>query len=339
MPYQSSFVVGILGEAEAGCSTIFQRLIKRKQLNTILRGKKDYKFSLVQYDFTRFHLIDIPFNERAHQGIRICDVMVFVLNALTYVHEDTNPVYRYTTLAKTFGVQRYIFVINKMDATGFNQAVHSSIEALIRHMTVNLAINQEDVYVVPTFAKTKRGNTRFKSPRMSWYEGPTVGDVIGKIALPIKYKQNEAPLCAVITHMTNGSQTGQVFVTKVKHGTLKQGMTIKIGKETGFVSSIMPYLLNNTVREAKAGDLVGISLLAKVPVEGYWRGRIIGEVSRSTPAECLEFTAKVKFLRKNPTNGSVYVQVPSGCGQAEIIDFKIQNKKTFEVSIIARQLM
>jgi bifunctional enzyme CysN/CysC len=153
----------------AHCGDDLSRLVdgleaEREQGITI-----DVAYRFFSTDKRKFIVADAPGHEQYTRnlvtGASTAELALVLVDARKGVLTQTR---RHAYLCRLLGVTRFVLLVNKMDAVGYDRAVFDRIVA-------DYASLQEGFTAIPVSALTG-DNVTARSPVMPWYEGPTLLD-------------------------------------------------------------------------------------------------------------------------------------------------------------------
>ncbi|MBN1377064.1 translation elongation factor EF-1 subunit alpha [Candidatus Woesearchaeota archaeon] len=267
--------------------------LKEEQKRGLTIDLAHKKFETSKYDFT---IIDAPghkdFIKNMITGASQADVGVLVVAANDGVMAQTKE---HVFLSKTLGVDQLIVVVNKMDMVDYKQDKFEAVKKDVEGLLKTVGYKTEKIKFLPT-ASLKGDNICKKGDNLSWYDGPTLLEVLDTIEEP--QKPVDLPLRLPIQDVYNIKGVGVVPVGRVETGRLKKGDKIVAvpGREgkgvTGEVKTIEMH--HEQIDTAEPGDNIGFN------VRGFGkndlaRGDVIGPAD-NWPTVAKEFTAQIVVL-------------------------------------------
>jgi len=202
-------------------------------------------------------------------------------------------------LAKVLGINQLAVNMNKMDAVNYSEENYKKVKAEVETLLKGIGYDVSKVQFIPASGYAGDNITK-KSDKMSWYNGPTILEVIDTFNVPEKPvdKALRLPIQDVFTITGHGT----VPVGRVETGTMKPGMNVTVmpSGASGEVKKIEMH--HQELTEAVSGDNVGFNLKG-VDKKDIKRGDVIGP-SDNPPTVAAEFTAQVVVLN-HPTAISV----------------------------------
>lgn len=251
------------------------------------------RFDTQKYYFT---IIDAPghrdFIKNMITGASQADAAILVVDVNEGIQPQTKE---HAYLARTLGINQIVVAINKMDKVNYDQnkfnKVKEEMESLMK------GVGFKDVKFIPVSAY-EGDNVAKKSEKMSWYDGPTLIEVLDTFQPP--EKPVDLPLRIPVQDAYNITGVGTVLVGRVETGKLKKGDQVVIEpastrfnkKVGGEVKSIEMH--HEPLEEATPGDNIGVNIRG-VGTNEVRRGDVISLASN--PAKVVEeFTAQIIVL-------------------------------------------
>ena len=248
------------------------------------------KFVTDKFEIT---IIDAPghkdFIKNMITGTSQADAAFLVIAAPEGPMEQTKE---HVILAKTLGIKQLAIIINKMDASKYDQKRFEEVKKELDPILKSVGYKPAEITFIAASA-FKGDNIVKKSENMAWYNGPTVREQLDKFVAP--EKPTNLPLRVAIQDVYNITGIGVVPVGKVETGIMKVGdkviaMPGREGKGVeGEVKTIEMH--HEQLTQAEPGDNVGFN------VRGFGkkdiaRGDVLGHVS-NPPTVAKEFTAQI----------------------------------------------
>ncbi len=255
------------------------------------------KFSTQKYDFT---IIDAPghkdFIKNMITGASQADCGVLVVAASDGVMAQTKE---HIWLCKTLGVGQLAVAVNKMDVVNYDQKKFEEVKAQVFQVLKMVGYKPDQTNFIP-LSSLKGENIIKKSASLSWYNGPTLIEVLDLFKEP--EKPTNLPLRLPLQDVYNITGIGTVPVGRVETGVMKVNdkvivMPAREGKGvTGEVKSIEMH--HEQMQQAEPGDNIGFSIRG-VNKKDIARGDVLGHVD-NPPTVVTEFTAQIVVLN-HPT--------------------------------------
>ncbi|HLD59418.1 MAG TPA: translation elongation factor EF-1 subunit alpha [Candidatus Bilamarchaeaceae archaeon] len=255
------------------------------------------EFTTDKYYFT---IIDAPghrdFVKNMITGTSQADAAVLVISVKDGVQPQTKE---HAFLAKVLGIGQLIVNLNKMDAVGYKQEEFIRVKADVEKLLKGIGYKVEDVPFVPCSSYAGDNVTK-KTTNMSWYNGPTLLDLLNKLTVPPKL--NDLALRMPVQEVFSITGHGTVPVGRIETGVLKPGMQV-VFMPSGRKAEVKKVEMHHQeLKEGKCGDNVGFNVKG-VDRKDVKRGDVIGPVD-NPPTVAQDFTAQIVVLN-HPTAISV----------------------------------
>lgn len=326
MPEKPHLNMVFIGHVDHGKSTLIGRLlldtghiephvIEKFKKEAQEKGKPTFEFAWVmdhlkeerergltidvahrrfETDKNYFTIIDAPghrdFVKNMITGTSQADAAVLVVGAPEGRQAQTNE---HVFLARTLGVERLIVAINKMDATkpAYDQGKYDSVKAEVGKLLQSVGYKPADIPTLPISAFVG-DNVVKKSEKMSWYNGPTLMEVIDTLTPP--EKPTGKPLRIPVQDVYTITGIGTVPVGRVETGVLKPDTKVVFQPSdvTGEVKSIEMH--HETIPKAEPGDNVGFNVRG-VARDEIRRGDVCGPTD-NPPTVARAFKARIVVL-------------------------------------------
>lgn len=237
-----------------------------------------------------YSITDVPghkeFIKNMLTGASHADVAVLVVAADEGIQEQTG---RHAFLIHMLGIKQLFVVVNKMDIVDYKQEVFQDIKSGVSKLLASLGYSNIDF----TPISAMEGDNIYKpSPRMEWYEGPTLIQTLDEVKVSKELK----PLRFVVQD-TYTVDSDRVVVGKVESGTLNKGDSVVFQPSDvrGTIEKIR--VLEGEIQEAAQGDSIGIVLDKEVK-----RGDVCG-LMEAPPVPTEEFLGEAVLLENNLRKG------------------------------------
>jgi small GTP-binding protein len=237
-----------------------------------------------------YSITDVPghkeFIKNMLTGASHADVAVLVVAADEGIQEQTG---RHAFLIHMLGIKQLFAVVNKMDIVDYKQEVFQAIKSGVSKLLASLGYSNIDF--IPISAM--EGDNIYKpSPRMKWYDGPTLIQTLDEVKVSKELK----PLRFVVQD-TYELDSERVVVGRVESGTLRRGDEV-IFQPSGVQGEIKKMkVFQGELERAEQGDSIGIVLDREVK-----RGDVCGLVE-APPVPAEEFLGEAVLLEKNLRKG------------------------------------
>jgi translation elongation factor EF-1alpha len=230
-----------------------------------------------------YSITDVPghkeFIKNMLSGASHADVAVLVVAADEGIKEQTG---RHAFLINMLGIKQLSVLVNKMDLVDYRPEVFQDIKIGVSKLLASFGYS--GIKFIP--ASAMEGDNIYKpSPRMKWYEGPTLIQILDKVEVSKELK----PLRFVV------QDTYQVDSEKVVAGRVESGSMTK-GDEVVFHPSGVKggidriTVFGGELEKAETGDSIGV-ITGCEPA----RGDVCGMVT-SQPVSVREFVGEAVLL-------------------------------------------
>ncbi len=247
------------------------------------------KFVTDKYYFT---IIDAPghrdFVKNMITGTSQADAAILIVAAPEGVMEQTKE---HLFLARTLGVPQMIVAINKMDATKppYSEQRFKEVKAEVEKLLA--MIGWKDVPIIP-ISGYKGDNIMKKSENLSWWNGPTLLELLNNLKLPPK--PTNKPLRIPVQDVYSITGIGTVPVGRVETGVIKVGdkVTFMPANVSGEVKSIEMH--HQPMQKAEPGDNIGFNVRG-IGKKDIRRGDVAGHTT-NPPTVAKTFTGQIVVL-------------------------------------------
>ncbi len=200
-------------------------------------------------------------------------------------------------LIKTLGVNQLAVAITKMDdpTVNYSKERFEELKEQVAELLRKVGYDPDKIYFVPC-SGLQGDNVYKKSDKITWYDGPTLYEVMDTFVAPPK--PLDKPLRLPIQDVFSITGVGTVAVGRVETGVLKPGDTVIIEPihKTAEAKSIEMH--HERLDKAEPGDNIGVNLKG-VERKELKRGDVIGHPA-NPPTVAEEFTAQIVVLQ-HPT--------------------------------------
>jgi bifunctional enzyme CysN/CysC len=234
-------------------------------------------------------LIDAPghaeFLRNMITGASQADGALLIIDALEGVRDQTR---RHGYLLHLLGVKQVAVVVNKMDRVEFSAARFAEIsDEISAHLT---GLGVTPLAVVPISARDGDGVAE-RTPRTSWYHGPTVVEALDALepAQPLEQLALRLPVQAIYKF-----DDRRIVAGRIESGGLAAGDEIVImpAGKIAKIRSVEGWPVTPVQGTQTAGRSVGITLDRELFVE---RGDVIAHVGKS-PRDTRRLRARIFWL-------------------------------------------
>jgi len=238
-------------------------------------------------------LIDAPghaeFLRNMITGASQADGAMLIIDALEGVRDQTR---RHGYLLHLLGVKQVAVVVNKMDRVDFSAARFGEIRGEISAHLTGLGVTP--LAVIPISARDGDG-VAASSPRIRWYNGPTVVDALDALepARPLEQLALRLPVQAIYKF-----DDRRIVAGRIESGQLSSGDEIVItpAGKIAKIKSIESWPVTPLEGIQTAGRSVGITLDRELFVE---RGDVIAHAV-SAPRDTRRIHARIFWLHDKP---------------------------------------
>lgn len=271
--------------------------LKEEQERGITIDLAHKKYVSAKYEFT---IIDAPghrdFVKNMITGASQADAGVLVVAANDGVNSQTKE---HIYLAKTFGVNNLIVLVNKMDLQQYSEKRYQEVVAEVSTILKTMNYKVDAITFIPA-ASFKGENIKNRSENMAWYKGPTLVEALD--ALPLPERPSNLPMRMPVQDVYNITGIGAVPVGKIETGVMKVGDKLfgVPGREGKGVNAELKSIEmhHSQVQQAIPGDNIGISARG-FGAKDLAKGDVIGHPD-TPPTVAEEFTAQI-FVLNHPS--------------------------------------
>jgi bifunctional enzyme CysN/CysC len=253
----------------------------------------DVAYRFFSTETRNFIVADTPGHEQYTRnmvtGASTADLSVILIDARKGVLTQTK---RHSFLVKLLGIRHVVLVVNKMDLVDYAQSVFTKIEADYRAFAKELGL--EDITCIPISA-VKGDNVLERSPIMTWYQGPTLMQLLDTVEID-ETRVREQPLRLPVQWVNRPHLDFRGFAGTIVAGRIRKGELIRVqpSGRTSTVTRIVTF--DGELDEAVAGQSVTITLADEIDIS---RGDLI--VAANQPAEISDqFEATVVWMNEAP---------------------------------------
>jgi bifunctional enzyme CysN/CysC len=259
-------------------------------------------------------LIDAPghaeFLRNMITGASQADGALLIIDALEGVRDQTR---RHGYLLHLLGVKQVAVVVNKMDRVDFSEARFNAIRDEISSHLTGLGVTPSAV--IPISARDGDG-VAGRTPRIQWYDGPTVVEALDALtpARPLDQLALRLPVQAIYKF-----DDRRIVAGRIESGSLGAGDEIVI-MPTGKIAkikSVESWPATPLAGRQGAGRSVGITLDRELFLE---RGDVIA-LTAAAPRDTRRLRARIFWLHDTPlaTGASVLVRLGTKETRATVV--------------------
>jgi bifunctional enzyme CysN/CysC len=259
-------------------------------------------------------LIDAPghaeFLRNMITGASQADGAVLIIDALEGVRDQTR---RHGYLLHLLGVKQVAVVVNKMDRVDFSAIRFREISDEISAHLVGLGVTPSAV--IPISARDGDGVAE-GTPRIRWYDGPTVVEALDTLepARPLQQLALRLPVQAIYKF-----DDRRIVAGRIESGSLGAGDEIVImpAGKIARIRSVEAWPATPVKGRQTAGRSVGVTLDRELFIE---RGDVIAHLGNA-PRDTRRLHARIFWLHEEPlvTGGSILVRLGTKETRATVI--------------------
>lgn len=227
-------------------------------------------------------------------GASFADLAVILVDATQGVLVQTK---RHARICALMGIRHFVFAVNKMDLTGYDEARFRELKSQIRQVAHELELL--NVEIIPVSA-TEGDNVTERSAHMDWYRGPALLAYLEQVE--ISDTMHESGCCLPVQRVCRPDRTFRGFQGQLACGSLSVGDRLYVlpGSERVTVSRILNGM--QEISRATAGMPVTVQLDREVDVS---RGSVLS--ARHIPVSS-RLTAELLWMDDEPLRtGKTYL--------------------------------
>lgn len=225
-------------------------------------------------------LIDAPghreFLKNMVTGAASADAALLLIDASEGMREQSR---RHGYLLRLLGIEQVVVLVNKLDLVGYSEAVYRRITQECAAYLGGLGLTARRY--LPISAR-HGDNLARPSPRLGFYDGPTVLQALEELRVPAP--PTDQPLRLPIQDVYRFDHR-RILAGRIEAGVLRVGDRLRFlpGGEVSAVASIERWGARAPERqeEARAGESIGVTLTEPLFVE---RGQVATPATPATPA-------------------------------------------------------
>jgi bifunctional enzyme CysN/CysC len=298
---KSTLIGRLLYESGQGQNLDFARLLDGLIAEDEQGITIDVAYRYFQTRRRKFIVADSPGHERYTRnmvtGASTADCAVLLLDARKGLLTQTR---RHTYLASLLGVRHLALAVNKLDLIEYSEDRFRAVEAEYLAFAGRLGI--EDVTCIPLSALRGDGVVE-PSPRMPWYEGPTLLAHLESVQVDDERAQS-APMRLPVQWVNRPHADFRGFSGMLVSGSVRPGdrIVVKPSGHQSVVAAIVTY--DGDLPCAVTGQSVTLTLTDEIDVS---RGEVISGVC-SPPRVGEQFDATLVWMAEEPMlRGRSYV--------------------------------
>ncbi len=217
----------------------------------------------------KFIIADTPGHEQYTRnmatGASTCDVAVILVDARKGILDQTR---RHSFISSLLGIRHFIVAVNKMDLVEFSQERYEQITQDYLEFSTKLERNI-DIQLIPISA-LEGDNVVDKSQPMSWYEGPSLLELLETVDL--EQERGDGEFRFPVQYVNRPNLDFRGFAGTVSSGCVSVGDAIRAlpSGKTSKVESIVTF--DGNLESAQAGLAVTLTLEDEIDIS---RGDLI----------------------------------------------------------------
>jgi sulfate adenylyltransferase large subunit len=240
----------------------------------------------------KFIIADTPGHEQYTRnmatGASNADAAVILIDAERGLLTQSR---RHTCIAALLGIQHVIAAVNKMDLVEHREEVFAAIANEFTALAGRLGIG--NVHAIPVSA-LRGDNIVASGPRMPWFNGPTLLEVLENI--PLAKDDQRRPLRFPVQHVIRPDGRFRGFAGRVASGVLHRGEAV-IALPSGARSRVKSIVtFDGELERATAGRSVTVTLEDEIDLG---RGDLLTHET-SLPVSSTRFSARLVWLHADP---------------------------------------
>ncbi|GLQ73401.1 sulfate adenylyltransferase subunit CysN [Vibrio penaeicida] len=217
----------------------------------------------------KFIIADTPGHEQYTRnmatGASTCDVAVILVDARKGILDQTR---RHSFISSLLGIRHFIVAVNKMDLVEFSQDRYEQIKQEYLDFSKKLESNI-DIQLIPISA-LEGDNVVDKSQPMSWYEGPSLLELLEDV--DVDQERGDGEFRFPVQYVNRPNLDFRGFAGTVSSGSISVGDAIRAlpSGKTSKVESIVTF--DGNLESAQAGLAVTLTLEDEIDIS---RGDLI----------------------------------------------------------------
>lgn len=257
----------------------------------------------------KFIIADTPGHEQYTRnmatGASTCDLAILLIDARKGVLDQTR---RHSFIATLLGIRHLVVAVNKMDLVDYSEAVFEQFKEEYLTFAQQLPLDL-DIKFVPLSA-LEGDNVVTPSPKMDWYTGPTLLDVLETVNVINLHEQQ--PMRFPVQYVNRPNLDFRGYAGTLASGSIRVGQKVKVlpsGVEST-VSRIVTF--DGDLQEAWAGEAITLVLEDERDIS---RGDLL-----------IDAGERVEVVQHAKVDVVWMAEEPLSVGQS--YDIKIRGKKT-----------
>ena len=246
----------------------------------------------------KFIIADTPghiqYTRNMVTGASTADLAVILVDARHGIMEQT---VRHSCIASLLRIPKVVVAVNKMDLVEFDGKVFDEIRTAYNAMIQKNGLEFKNVIFIPMCAKDG-DNVVSRSERMSWYDGPSLLELLEEIEIPAGDADSmRFPVQDVIRPISRQFPDFRGYGGRIAQGAIRVGDSVEV-LPSGSKSTVTGIWLGEKKKEqAVAGESVCITVKDDIDIS---RGDVIASDSGVKPSMSNDFVLDVCWLRTSP---------------------------------------
>lgn len=246
----------------------------------------------------KFIIADTPghiqYTRNMVTGASTADLAVILVDARHGIMEQT---VRHSCIASLLRIPKVVVAVNKMDLVEFDGKVFDEIRTAYNAMIQKNGLEFKNVIFIPMCAKDG-DNVVSRSERMSWYDGPSLLELLEEIEIPAGDADSmRFPVQYVIRPISRQFPDFRGYGGRIAQGAIRVGDSVEV-LPSGSKSTVTGIWLGEKKKEqAVAGESVCITVKDDIDIS---RGDVIASDSGVKPSMSNDFVLDVCWLRTSP---------------------------------------
>jgi bifunctional enzyme CysN/CysC len=206
---------------------------------------------------------------------------IIMLDVSEGIREQTE---KHARILKLCSIKHVAVFVNKLDTVDFSESVFRKQEAEVLKLMSEIGIPAPTVIPLSAY---NGDNVATRSPKMSWYKGPTALDFILGCAAMSAEAAKAAPLRfpVQVVYNLNGRT---LLLGRVEQGKITKGQTVSVfpGKAEAEVRDVLKF--NEKISSAGDGECIAVELSSK---DAPQRGNVLTNRPAQKPADTVSVHA------------------------------------------------
>lgn len=238
-------------------------------------------------------IIDAPghkeFLKNMITGAAQADAALLIIDAKEGIKEQSK---RHGYLLHLLGIRQIAVIVNKMDMVGYDGKIFAAIEKEYRVYLKTIGV--EPTCFIPVSAREGDGITKI-TPNLSWYKGAALLAALEQFE--VAKPDEKLPLRFTVQDVYKFDER-RIIAGRVESGVMKVGDTLLFSPvgSTAKIASIESWPRDDSLKQAQAGQMAGITLSDQIFVE---RGHIASHEDKA-PVHTNLFRARIFWLAHKP---------------------------------------